>query len=58
MYPDNYRPNDYRVPRSMREAFQDDQPLSVDDDQAPEYWTWFLAGWAAFVFIWVGWGWL
>jgi hypothetical protein len=42
----------------MREAFQDDQPLSVDDDQAPEYWAWFLAGWAAFVFIWVGWGWL
>jgi hypothetical protein len=57
MYPDNYRPSDYRVPRSMREAFQDDQPLSVDDE-APEYWTWFLAGWAAFVFIWVGWGWL
>jgi len=58
MYPDNYRPSDYRVPRSMREAFQDDRPLFVERSEPDHYWAWLLAGWAAFVFIWVGWGWL
>lgn len=52
-----YRPHDYHVPRSMKEAYGWDAPLYVEEEQSSLSgltWTIAIAG----LLIWLAYGWV
>ena len=52
-----YRPSDYRTPRSMKEAFGDDGPLYVETSDASLHGAFWFAFYSGIV-IWWAYGWI